>query len=257
MGGNDDVVDILDEQPVDTTEGLEGQQPNDLVPQEQVKALIKKALSEQYSKLNKSLSELGKENKALREQLEALRSQTPEEVSTMLELAETQARESGDDEVLQRLLILRAKEAQRKQQAQFEAQLRRQMEIAQNEREKIENRIREAGLDPESEKFDNLWTYFELVEAKDGKFEKVHSRLDRMLGVTNPKQKESEVDLKERLRRQILEEEGLLSKEKAQPSGSGKVFTAEEIAKMPVAEYRKHFPTYADFIKAQQEGRIK
>ena len=107
--------------------------------------------------------------------------------------------------------------------------------------------IRGSGFRTLTTRSHNIWR-FELVEAKDGQFEKVHNRLKRLLGTQKKESKvdekqtqqkqETEAEMRERIEREVLEKHGLLKKEALQPAGGNQVIlTRQQIASMSPAEY--------------------
>jgi len=93
-------------------------------------------------------------------------------------------------------------------------------------REKLNQKIKESGLDPTDEQFDGVWETFDIAYAVDGKFERADKKLDRVLSKPKPEKKEIVVekdDFTKRLeeeKRKWMEEQGLLATETGGPSAS-------------------------------------
>jgi len=120
------------------------------------------------------------------------------------------------------------------------------------------------GLDPESEE------YLDVQDlATRGNFKLADLRLKRMEVRKIEKEAETakttkvapeEIEkLAEERARKILQERGLLKTDSGTPSrsGGGRTYTGTEIQGMSIAEYRKAFPEYADYLQAVTEGRVK
>lgn len=148
---------------------------------------------------------------------------------------------------------------------QKQDQMRQMDEFAAGERGKFEKQILDAGLHPTDEQFDDAWESFDLTNKVDGEFGRVGRRIDRIISSSKPTQKEEskatldvlDKAVEERARK-MLEDRGDLSVEAGTPSASstGQHYTLSEVKAMDKAEYRKNFPTYEDFTKAMQEGRV-
>lgn len=195
-----------------------------------------------------------------------------------LEAKPTQPSIGGDDTVLEFLLQdrkskaaelgetdpmiakLEAELAERKQKQSQGAQLRWQEQVTQQQGEKFDQQIKEAGLDPSDERLDDFHDAFEDAK-EDGKFGKAERKLDRILGKIKPsesKGKETEEDTfakrLEEEKRKWMEEHGLLATETGGPSAGGqRSFTAEEIRTMSY----KDFKANKEAINAAYiEGRV-
>ncbi len=193
---------------------------------DQAEAIRDEALKDQYNKLNSSLSSLGAENKRLREQL-LQPSDTPSSrkiTSGVLDTLDNLVSSSYADDpaAKSKIAALRNEAARLEQQEIREVQIRKQGTITQGEREKIDQKIRSAGLDPNDEVFDTVNDAFEYARDVNGNFDKAHLRLDRILNKQKPKKEAPEVkeqDVDESARK-MLEEKGLLKTDTGGPSAS-------------------------------------
>jgi hypothetical protein len=114
-----------------------------------------------------------------------------------------------------------------------------QEQVAAQERSKLEDKILEAGLTPDDEAFDDVWEAYDLSNAVDGKFDRAHRKLDRVLKSakpteeTKPIKQESEAEIRKRIeaevRKQIMSERGELDVETGQPSGGAQSFRDIEL----------------------------
>lgn len=196
------------------------------------------------------------------QEIERLRKAQPREtgddtlLEVMLQDRRSKATELGEpDPVIARL---ETELAQRKRKQTQEAQLRWQEQVTQQHREKFDQRIQEAGLDPNDERLDDFQDAFEDAQ-EDGRFGKAERKLNRILSkVKEPKGKgKSETDeerierLAEEKLRAKMEEQGLLITETGGPSassGSWLEFEKRYIAgKVPPEEYEK---------RARREGKL-
>jgi hypothetical protein len=220
---------------------------------EKFKEEAKSAAFEQYKGIQRVVSRVQEENKRLKEQL-----QQTTDYSTLLELAERQALDYGDNEAISRITQLKRTDLERQRKREYEEQLARQQAIVEDKRMEIETKIRQAGADPEDAKFDNVWLAWELAAKADGDFSRAEKRLEKLIGtaqkVAEPKKVgETPEQLKERLEREILEKHGLLEKEKLSSAGvSNRVFTVSQLEDRNFWEANRE-----EILKAQIEGRIK
>jgi len=214
---------------------------------EKFKEEAKSAAFEQYKGIQRVVSRVQEENKRLKEQL-----QQTTDYSTLLELAERQALDYGDNEAISRITQLKRTDLERQRKREYEEQLARQQAIVEDKRMEIETKIRQAGADPEDAKFDNVWLAWELAAKADGDFSRAEKRLEKLIG-TAQKVVETPEQLKERLEREILEKHGLLEKEKLSSAGvSNRVFTVSQLEDRNFWEANRE-----EILKAQIEGRIK
>jgi hypothetical protein len=93
--------------------------------------------------------------------------------------------------------MLEAKIRELRLQDEQRARFAQQQAIATDWRDKLENRIIEAGLDPAGEDFDDVWDAYDLSNALDGKFERAERKLERALRQAKPEEK-SEVKSEEK-----------------------------------------------------------
>jgi len=225
-------------------------------PPEDKLAAIEKQLTEFSQRLNQQQAVITKkdvENKRLREQLDDRSEETSltKAMIAALSLQTGQSTEEVETSVKQKQpdLIKQYDEILTKSKAQ-----RQQEEMTRNIRE-LEKTVTQLGYkrgDPE---------YYEIFgRAADNDFDGAYARIEQLTVKKQPPKVEEkkEVD-EEEIARKYMEKKGLLQTETTAPSGSGagKIYTKDEITSMDAKEYRKTFPTTADFWKAMQEGRIK
>ena len=90
-----------------------------------------------------------------------------------------------------------------------------------------------------------------IEDALDlGKIDRAKSRIERTKGG----KKESEADMKARLKKELQAESGDLDSEDGKPSGGNKVYTAKQIEDMPMEQYAKE---KVAIDAAQLAGKIK
>jgi len=150
-------------------------------------------------------------------------------------------------------------------EAQRQDQIEKMDAYANGERQRLSQKIVDAGLDPSDSIFDDAWESFEMTNKLDGEFSRVDKRVDKIIGSAKPEDKvepkgtleDLDKAIEERAREK-LEKEGQLSAEPAVPSGGavGQTYTVSELKNMGPKEYRKAFPAVTDLLKAQSEGRI-
>ena len=165
---------------------------------------------------------------------------------------------SDDPSARARMTALKTELAELERQEAYNARLRQQEQLAREARDNLEDKIRDAGLEPDDEKFDAVWTSWELASLADGKFERAEDKLTRILSRIKPKETEeeekkpveTEAQMRERLEREILEKHGLTKPEKKTPSG----LSADE------KEIRKRYrenpndkSALADFLELQSK----
>lgn len=106
---------------------------------------------------------------------------------------------------------------------------------------------------------DAYWEIEDLVTR--GNFRRADIKLKK-LGDAKTKEKEPVGDIEKEVKKQVNEgvnrylvEHGYLSSDTGQPAGAtGRTYTREEIASMPIKEYTRNKP---DIDKALKEGRVK
>ena len=194
--------------------------------EEQVKAQLK----EQYDKLNSKLSSMGAELKKLRETPAAqsnLTKQLVEEIATLSQNAD-------DPQTQARLNTLR----QQVQQEERNAAINSQRKAIELKRLEMFEELREAGVDTEdisvvadleNELESELW-------MGDGSFRRAERIKNKILKsvpkkenkVEEEKPKETEAQMRERIKRELLEEQGLTKNKELSPSGSGKTLVQIE-----------------------------
>lgn len=201
---------------------------------------------EKYKGIQRVVSKVESENKKLKEQIEKLQTT---DYTTLLDLAERQAREASDAEGLEKIAALRVAETKKQQQRTLELQLAKQQEVIDSKREEIEQKIKESGQDPDDVKFDNVWLAWELAGAKDGDFSRVDKRLSKLLGTGKSVEKSEESD-----KRKELEAKGLLKPEGVAPAGAVGSYTRQQIDRMTPDEFAKN---YDRIQAAYRAGKIK
>ena len=119
-------------------------------------------------------------------------------------------------------------------------------------------------LDPESEEYldvQDLATRgnFKLADLRLKKMEIRKAEKDAEVAKTTRVSQEEIDKLAEQKSRKFLQDHDLLKTDSGTPAGGGrgKTYTQSQITAMSVAEYRKEFPDYADYLQAGNEGRIK
>lgn len=169
-----------------------------------------RTLQQKYDKLYKQQSEPGKNDstRLMLDEIERLGSSVY----------------SDDSNAQARISTLKAEIGRIEQAAQYNTKMREQQQIAGDKRVELEDKIREAGGDPEDIKFDGVWDSWELSSLADGKFERADTRLDKILKVKPAETKpvETEDKIRERIERETLEKYKLTSPEKTRPSAAGK-----------------------------------
>ncbi len=95
---------------------------------------------------------------------------------------------------------------------------------------------------------------FQRAEVKIKKLEDKKVKETREIKTETPKETPEQIE--ERIRRKILEEYGLNTREKVGPSGTGskRIYSRKEIGEMSLSDYEKIKP---DVDLARKEGRIK
>ncbi len=178
------------------------------------------------------------------------------DLELMLEMAKTKGADyEGQDPII---LRLQSEIAARRRVKQQEEQLAFQEQKESLWREKLENRIIEAGFDPEDERFADVWDDFERTNGIDGKFERDDRKLDRTLKNIKPTEKENKVEAKpvakettkqqfekyyQERRKKELKEKGVLETEIGSPAGGA--LPLQEIekryieSKVSMSEYEK------------------
>ena len=137
---------------------------------------------------------------------------------------------ADDPQSQERIQALKIELAKAEAEESRKAQLRKQESMANEAKESLEDKIREAGFEPEDEKFDTVWDKWDLARLADGKFERAEEKLTRILSRAKPKEEtveekkpvETEEQMRERLEREILEERGLTKPEKVRTTGVAK-----------------------------------
>lgn len=201
----------------------------------------------QYKGIQRVIDKVQRENKTLKEQLSKIQSQ-PADLDAVYETLESNARAAGDTEAAAKIAILRDAEAKRKQNSAATSKFIEQDRIIQEEREKLEVRMNEAGLDPDDPKFDRVWAEFKVAANTDGNFTEANRLLDKRIGKkaeekAEVKAVETEKQMRERIEREVLEKHGLLTPEKTHPAGdkeSIEQLMTKDTRRMSLAELNEH-----------------
>ena len=170
-------------------------------------------------------------------------------MNAMLELLEKDEGGYSEDPIRQ------AKIKALKEQLTREEQLQAQENYIRTEKEKLNQKIRDAGFDPDDDAFLEVNDAFDL-STYDGKFERAYKRADKVLKNLKPTPQSKEIkeikpeDIEEAARK-LLEEKGMLVSETGKPSASGGSFMEFEKAfiegKIPWEEYQ---------TRARKEGKV-
>jgi len=188
--------------------------------QEELEAQIAQAKEEEQNKYKGYQRVVS----AREREIERLKMQVAQPTSHADELLleELEARQTELGETNPRIAKLRAEIAKEKQREAQQAQIQWQERMTQEWRDKFDQRIKEAGLDPDNEKFDDFHDAFEDAQ-EDGRFGKAERKLNRILA-TKPKEKPVTDDKYAKLldeeKRKWMEEQGLLVTNAGGPSAS-------------------------------------
>lgn len=163
-----------------------------------------------------------------------------------------------------RIQVIDAEIERIKKEGETLKQMREVEQYTEDWRTKLTGKIEEAGLDPEDDRFDDVWENFELHYQIDGKFDIAERKLDKILKGVNkvaeePKKEEANLEkiLEERLKeekRKWMEENGLTEKETGLPSGTTRTFTEEQIEAMSDKEYAKNRES---ILEAYAAGNVR
>jgi len=149
--------------------------------EEEVKELTKAADKARFDEDNAKMSRMGAEIKRLQEP----KTQEPRITSKVLDLMET-----GEDYTNpERQTAIR----KLKEETQYQEKMVAWETGVEQKRSEVNQKIEEAGLNPDDESFDKVWDAFEIA-SQTGRFENVESRLDRV--ISKPK-KEEKKEIKE------------------------------------------------------------
>jgi len=179
-------------------------------------------------------------------------------MSGMLEELDRQAKEAygSDPEAQSRIARLRG-------QLLEEEQMQARQAYTQQYREKLDQKIKEAGFDPSDDMFADVDEAFDVAYAIDGKFERAERKLDRILKSATPAKEikpaiegkpkpETEDERIERKAKEFLIKQGLIPTGISGPSAGGEPsFTEDQIADREFYEKNREA-----ILKAYQKGRI-
>lgn len=191
-------------------------------------------LEERLAKAESLAEEKDKGFRTLQQKYDRLyksRTETPEDSSGITKKLTDEIEQLGkatyqdDPNAQARIIALKSEVANIERDQARKAQLKKQESLAQEARDELEDKIRDAGYDPDDENFDSVWDKWELASLADGKFERAENKLSRILSKMKPKEEEKkpvedEEKMRERIKREILEEYNLNPKEKVKPKGS-------------------------------------
>jgi len=241
--------------------------------QEELDAFVEQAKQEEFQKYQGIQRTVAKKD----QELEQLRRQAPQAIpNTTLkgivdEIERLQTREDYSPDPASQSRIAQLKgEIVREEQRVAQQQAYAQMDAIANQwRERLDQKIRDAGFDPSDDKFDGVNDAFTIANSVDGKFEKAEARLDRILGKAKPTQetkpKESEEEKINRLAdekyTQKLKDEGLYKTDTGSPSGAGSAIPTNManfkkwIENVPQDVYEKQYAK--DIEEMMRQGKIK
>ena len=193
------------------------------------------------------------------------RAQVEEDIQTIrdhLELlteAVSARQTTGDDETTLKTDGL----AQLKRERQ-EREKKRQEQVFNETLQTFRVRTEALNLDSESEEYLDIQDLatrgnFKLADIRLKKMEVKKAEKDAEVAKTSNVSESEIAKRAEERAYQLLQERGLLKTDSGTPAGGGggKTYTQSQVAAMSVAEYRKEFPTYADYLQAVTEGRVK
>lgn len=187
---------------------------------------IDAALKKQYDQLNTKLSTQGQELKKLREQVATPPTPVQPSRSAELILEVLKGQQQTDGEPNPRIAVLEQALAQEKLDVARDAKFQEQQREALAERGKLEARIEEAGHDPSTRDFDDIWDDWDDRNKIDANWARTNRKLTRVLEDLAPKAEpkaevKSEDKAKDEAARAEAEEEGALKTETGGPSASG------------------------------------
>lgn len=141
-----------------------------------------------------------------------------------------------------------------------EEQLDKMNAYAQQERERINQIIEDAGFSPTDEAFEDVEDAYDL-SMMDGNFARAEKKARKIIGKLAKPVKEPEPDIEklvEERARKLMEEKGELSMPAGGPSGAlSKTWTTKQISQMDAKTYQKEFPGgIPEIMKLAKEGRI-
>lgn len=141
-----------------------------------------------------------------------------------------------------------------------EEQLERMNAYAQQERERINQIIEDAGFSPTDEAFEDVEDAYDL-SMMDGNFARAEKKARKIIGKLAKPVKEPEPDIEKLVEegvRKMMEEKGELTMPAGGPSGAlSKSWTTKQIKGMDSKTYQKEFPGgIPEIMKLAKEGRI-
>ena len=213
---------------------------------------VKDMLSEHYNKMNSIFSKQGAELAKLRK-AKAPADGTDQTLEILLADRKSRKDEYGDNDPV--LNQLEAEVARRK----HAGKIQQQQVIRDERKEELYGKLEEAGIDISDDTVTaELDMAIDLAYALDGDFTRAERVVKKLVKSAKPKGDESkmetEVQIRERIKREVMEEMGLTKPEKNTPSGSGRTFTQKQIDGMSMKEYMEN----RDEISAAiSEGRVK
>uniref|UniRef100_A0A6M3XMT3 Uncharacterized protein n=1 Tax=viral metagenome TaxID=1070528 RepID=A0A6M3XMT3_9ZZZZ len=230
-------------QPTLTQEELEEEK-------EKVREAVRQEEKEKYQALQRVISNKDRELRELRtRQTETPSTKPDRRINVLMDEIENLRLQSGETQASPRIVQLRVELAR-------EEQVQAQEAIVRTERQKIEEEIRNANLNPDDDAFLSVWDSFDFAAAVDGKFERAWKRVKTVLKDTKPAEsnlvpepkkedtsKIVEDKVQERLREEY-EKRGWLESNTGEPSARG---TRKEEA---YAKFAKGEITRKEFEKA-------
>ena len=178
---------------------------------------------EKYKGFQRTVSKRERENAELKKQLE--QPNTSSSVGTQELMLEMLKGQQGD-EPNPRVAQLESALAVEKQREAQNTAYKKQQAGALDKRSELEQQIIDAGHDPDDEAFEEVFEAWEVANIMDGKFERADRKLARTLKNLKPQEttetQTPDIDkIREEVRRQVMEENGLLKTDTGGPSGQG------------------------------------
>jgi len=248
-------------------------QPETVTPTDDASALVAEAEQRQVElqaeiDRKEAVIQRLKEKVELRKRKEKatpLATTTPNtQLETMkLMVSDLEARDAEQGTVNPRVAQIKQMITEEEQRQVYEKQVQNWQQTTESEREKIEAQIEEAGLNPTDSQFDAVWDKFDIASYQTGNFDAVNQRLGRVLKTVKPVNKEKKEEtpeitpeLREKIEREYVIKNGIISSDESGPSGTGtRSFTREEIRK--ITEDGKYEENREVIEAAYKGGRIK
>lgn len=262
---------VKEEQPAEGATQIEPQ-PETMYSQSQVNAYLKEVQEEakveaweKYQGIQRTLTEKDRKIKEYEANLQ--KPTQPNVLSSLTKITEElerQASQSDDPTAPTRIAQLKAEIRKEEERVAYEAQVKQWQSSAAMERMNLEQRIKEAGFDPNDDMFADVFESWELSAILDQRYDRAERKLDRIIKkAPKPEKKEveTEAQVRERLTREIYEKEGLTGREKATPSAGTPTLAGisrEKIAELSqTVDGQKWLVTHSDeLLKLAEQGKI-